>query len=241
MLQAFSTLEDNYALKKFAKEIFESENIFFIPNIDETFEDDILRRSDKTPNSNGLKMLGIHQYTNETIDMLSSGKIKILFILNDDISRIPGSDVFLKNIETSVHLISVHNKYSPHAGIILPTATYAEINGTFVNFQNRIQRIRPAVTTLEQERLIGEYAVSRLDMFGAQNDRWTHGTKYNARPGWKILKLIANTMGHEFSFENSEEVFTELSSFIPEMNGYEYETIGKQGLVAGEKPFVESK
>lgn len=238
---AFSTLEDNYALKKFAKEIFGSEEIFYIPYIDESFEDDLLRKADKTPNSNGLKMLGIRQFTNETIDVLSSGKIKLLYILNDDVTRIPGSDVFLKNIDSSIHLISILNKFSPHASVILPVSTYAEINGTFVNFQNRVQRIRPAVTTLEQERMIGEFAVSRLDKFGAPNDRWTHGMKYNSRPAWKILKLIAKTMGHEFVFENSEDVFTELCSTIPEMNGYDYDSIGKHGITAGEKPLVESE
>jgi len=238
---AFSTLEDNYALKKFAKEIFNSDNIFYIPNIDENFSDDLLRRSDKTPNANGLKLLGIKPYSKETIDTLSSGKIKMLYILNDDIFRMPGAEEFIKNIETNVHQISIHNKYSENASIVLPTSTYAEINGTFVNYENRIQRLRPAVTTLEEERIIGEFAMSRLDKFGAQNDRWTHGTKFNSRPGWKILKLVAKAMGHKFAFENSEEVFIELCSTIPELNGYDYETIGSKGIVAGEKPLVEAE
>lgn len=238
---AFSTLEDNYALKKFAKEIFESENIFYIPNIDETFQDDLLRRADKTPNSNGLKLLGIQQYTNETIDKLSSGKIKMLIILNDDISRLPGFDTFMNKIESSIQIVSVQNNYSKHAAVTLPASTYAEVNGTYVNFQNRIQRIRPAVTTLEQERLIGEFSVSRLDMFGAYNDRWTHGTKFNSRPGWKIIKLLASALGHEFSFENSEEVFQELCSNTEGLNGNDYDFIGTQGVIVGEKPFVESK
>jgi len=238
---AFSTLEDNYALKKFAKEIFNSDNIFYIPNIDENFSDDLLRRSDKTPNANGLKLLGIKPYSKETIDTLSSGKIKMLYILNDDIFRMPGAEEFIKNIETNVHQISIHNKYSENASIVLPTSTYAEINGTFVNFENRIQRLRPAVATLEEERIIGEFAMSRLDKFGAQNDRWTHGTKFNSRPGWKILKLVAKAMGHKFEFENSEEVFIELCSKIPALNGYDYETIGSKGIVAGEKPLVEAE
>ena len=237
---AFSTLEDNYALKKFAKEIFNSDNIFYIPNIDENFGDDILRRSDKTPNSNGLKLLGIKPYTKEITDKLNSGKIKLMYILNDDILRMPGAKEFINNIETSIHQISIHNKYSENASIVLPTSTYAEINGTFVNFENRIQRLRPAVATLEEERIIGEFSMSRLDKFGALNDRWTHGTKFNSRPGWKILKLIAKAMGHGFLFENSEEVFIELCSTIPELNGYDYETVGSKGIIAGEKPLVEA-
>jgi len=237
----FSTLEDNYALKKFAKEIYGSDNIFYIPLMDENFGDDILRKSDKTPNANGLKLLGIKPYTNETINILTSGKIKMLYILNDDIMRVPGADQIAGKIETSIQQISMHNGYSSAANIILPTSTYAEVNGTFVNFQNRIQRLKSAVATLEEERLIGEFSMSRLDKFGAQNDRWTHGTKFNSRPGWKILKLVAKAMGHNFKFENSEEVFTELCSSIPKLNGFDYESVGKQGIVIGEKQLVESE
>jgi len=237
----FSTLEDNFALKKFAKEIYGSDSIFYIPLIDENFGDDILRKSDKTPNANGLKLLGIKPYSNETINILTSGKIKMLYILNDDIMRIPGADQIAGKIEASIQQISIHNGYSSFANMILPTSTYAEVNGTFVNFQNRIQRLKSAVATLEEERLIGEFSMSRLDKFGAQNDRWTHGTKFNSRPGWKILKLIAKAMGHNFDFENSEEVFIELCSTIPELNGYDYESVGKQGIVTGEKPLVEAE
>ncbi len=228
-------------LRNLQKKFLTAITFFIFLHIDENFGDEILRKSDKTPNSNGLKLLGIDPYTNEIIDNLSTGKVKLIFILNDDITSLPGSDVFLENIETSIQLISNHNKYSANANVILPTSTYAEVNGTFVNFQNRIQRLRPAVTTLENERLPGEFAMSRLDKFGAPNDRWTHGTKFNSRPGWKILKLVAKTMGHEFAFENSEEVFEELCSTIPEMNGYDYDSVGHKGIILGEKPLVEAE
>lgn len=231
----FSTLEDNYALKKFAKEVLGSSDVFYIPHIDENFGDDLYKKSDKTPNSNGLKLLGIQPYTNDIIERLNSGKIRVVVVLNDDLSRLPGYETSQNGVGTIIYLISNKNSDSSSAGVVLPVSTYAEINGTFVNFENRIQRIRPALATLDQERLLGEFSMSRLDKFGAHNDRWTHGTKYNSRPGWKIVKLIAKAMGHEFDFENSEEVFTELCSTIPDLNGYDYEIVGNQGIVAGEK------
>ena len=106
---------------------------------------------------------------------------------------------------------------------------------------NKIQRLRPAVATLEQERLIGEFQLSRWDKMGSHNDRWTHGTKFNARPGWKIIRQLAKVMGHDFKFENSEEVFTELCSSVPGLNGYDYETIGSKGITAGEKIAVDAE
>ena len=238
---AFSTLEDNYALKKFAKEIFNNDNIFYIPYTDEAFGDDILRRSDKTPNSAGLKLLGINELSDETLELLNSGKIKLLYVLNDDVSRIKDSASVLKNIQSSIQQITFVNNYSSQANVIFPVSSYAEINGTFVNYMNKIQRLRPAVATLEQERLIGEFQLSRWDKMGSHNDRWTHGTKFSARPGWKIIIQLAKVMGHDFKFENSEEVFTELCSSVPGLNGYDYETIGSKGITAGEKITVDTE
>jgi NADH-quinone oxidoreductase subunit G len=236
----FSTLEDNYALKKLAKEAFNSDNLFYIPKIDETFGDDLLRRSDKTPNSNGLKLLGIRAFTDKDLSDISSGKYKALYVINEDVSRLPGLFDMLKNSETSIQHQVIKNNFTPYAAVLFPQSAYTEINGTFVNFQNRIQRIRPAVATLEQERLIGEFSVSRWDKFGAPNDKWTHGTKFNARPAWKVIKHLAKIMGYDFAFNTSEEVFMELCNTIPGLEGYDYDTIGKHGAQAGEKKMAEA-
>lgn len=225
----YSTLEDNYTLKKFAKEIFKSDEIVYVPNIDESFADDLLKKADRTPNSNGLKLLGINPISESHIEKLKAGKYKIVYIIGDDISRIPESEKFVKKIDTLIYHLSTKTKYSQDAYVLFPKSTYAEINGTYVNFRNRVQRLKPAVVTLEQERLIGEYSISRLDKFGAQNDSWSHGTRFNARPTWKILVSIAKSMGHDFKFENSEEVFMELANTIPQMKGWDYETIGAKG------------
>lgn len=225
----FSTLEDNYALKKFAKELFNSENIIYIPYVDETFGDDLLKKNDRTPNLNGLKLLGIKPISEKIIEDLTGGKYKILYVINEDISRIPDSNKFIKKIDINIQHLTTKNKYSEEATVIFPEATYAEINGTFVNFQNRVQRIKPAVVTLEQERLVGEYSISRLDKFGAINDNWSHGIRFNARPTWKFLTKIAKGLGHKFNFENSEDVFIELCNTIPGMQGWDYETLGSKG------------
>ncbi|HJY63736.1 MAG TPA: NADH-quinone oxidoreductase subunit G, partial [Ignavibacteria bacterium] len=122
---------------------------------------------------------------------------------------------------------------SKKATVILPLSTYAEINGTFVNFQNMVQRIKPAVVTIEQERLPGDFSLSRLDKFGAHNDKWTHGTKFNARPAWKVLAQIARAMGHEFGYSNTEDVFDDIVSKVPEFAGLNYEVIGSDGAMIG--------
>jgi NADH dehydrogenase/NADH:ubiquinone oxidoreductase subunit G len=96
------------------------------------------------------------------------------------------------------------------------------------------------VATLEQERLPGEFAVSRLDKFGAWNDKWTHGTRFNARPVWKVLTQIAHAMGHDFGYETTEDVFDDLAEKIPGFSGMNYEIIGTLGAVIGQTEEVLS-
>lgn len=231
----YSTLEDNYALKKLAKTVFNSDKIIYLPHIDESFEDEILRKADKTPNSNGLKLLGIQTFTNNDIADLMSGQFKVLYVLNENITRLPEFSSFIKKVDSTIQHLEESNSYSSKSNVLFPDSTYAEINGTFVNFQNRIQRVRPAVATLEVERLLGDFELSRWDKFGAPNDRWTHGTKFNSRPAWKVIKNLAKVLGHNFEFNNSEEVFIELANTIEGMAGYDYDTVGKNGVLAGSK------
>jgi len=229
----FSTLEDNFVLKRFANEIAETENIVYIPNI-KGEDDKLLLRADKTPNSTGLKFLGINPIDTRFIDRILNKEIKMVYMINDSIGRLERTDEIAKAIEVAILHISNYFDHSRKATVIFPASTYAEINGTFVNFQNRVQRIRPAVATLEAERLPGEFSVSRLDKFGAQNDRWTKGTQYNSRPVWKVIAQLAKVLGNDFGYDSTEEVFDDIAAKVPEFAGLSYEVLGTQGALIGE-------
>ncbi len=228
----FSTLEDNYTLKKFAKTVFNCNDVVYIPQIDNNFGDDKLRKSDKTPNSKGLDALGINSISDEILKTINSGKYKAIYIINDDIQRIPELSKIFSKFENSVFHLSFKNEFAySNADVIFSESTYAEINGTFMNFQGRIQRIRPALASLEQERLLGEYSLSRLDKFGAPNDRWTKDNRFNSRPTWKVLTQIAKAFGVNFNFDNSEEVFAELCKEIFGINDMDYDKVGDKGYL----------
>lgn len=229
----FSTLEDNFTLKRFAEEVIGTKNIVYIPNV--WGEDDkLLLRADKTPNSAGLKYLGISPIDTKFIDKILNKQVKMAYMINDTIGRLERAEEIARAIEVGVLHISNFGEKSKKATVIFPASTYAEINGTFVNFQNRVQRIRPAVASLEQERLPGDFAVSRLDKFGSHNDKWTHGTRFNARPVWKVLTQMAKVMGHDFGYDNTEEVFDDMASKVAEFSGLNYEIIGSHGALIGQ-------
>jgi NADH-quinone oxidoreductase subunit G len=228
----FSTLEDNYTLKKFAKSVLNSEDIVYIPNVDESFGDDILKKSDKTPNATGLEALGISAIDNNIVQNIQSGKYKAIYVINDDLERIPEISSNFSKFENSIFHLSFKNKFAyVNADVIFSESTYAEVNGTFMNFQGRIQRIKPAIATLEQERLLGEYSLSRLDKFGALNDRWTKDNRSNARPTWQVLKQLAKAFGVNFEFDNSEEVFSEMCKKEFGLNDMDYDKVGDKGYL----------
>lgn len=230
LTSAHSTIEDNYAFNVFAKEVLKNYEIYFIPHTDDSFGDEILRKSDKTPNSEVIKYLSIPVFNKNVIKKLKDGFYSYLIILNEDITQ--DSELFesLEGAKGITQLLSYENSSVAISDVILALSTYAEVNGTYINFQNRIQRLRPAITTLEQERLIGEFSLSRLDKFGAHNDRWARGKKFDSRSGWRIIKKLAGIMGYNFKFENSEEVFMEFCNSVKGLEGLDYEAVGKQGF-----------
>lgn len=231
----FATCEDNYLVRKFAKSILGTNNIDFIRRIDKSFADDILRTEDITPNSLGAELVGVVPEKNGLdlngiINSIKERKIKALYLIEDDIvSFDPSLEEYLKKLELFVIHSSNFNQSCNYAHVILPAATYAEKNGTFVNFQGRIQRIRPAVTTTELDRSLDGMSLSRLDKFGTEFDRWAQGKKYDAKSTWKILTNLSGYLGHKYKYQTAEEVFIEITKNITEFNGLDYEIIGLLG------------
>jgi NADH-quinone oxidoreductase subunit G len=227
---AFASCEDNYLLSKTASE-FKNSAAFF-KHYDENFGDDILKRSDITPNSTGAELIGLKGYLNSKLaEDIISGRIKALYLLEDDLVK---SNPLLKEVLDKLELFIYHtsniNETSGYAHIVFPAASYAEKNGTMVNFQGRIQRLKPAVATEETDRSLDGMSESRLDKFGTKFDRWAQGKKTDAKSSWKILAMIGLQLNSKFSkYQTSEDVFDEITKTIPEFTGIDYEQIGTSG------------
>lgn len=243
----FATLEDNYAVQKFAKQVLKTNNIFFIPHIKPGDQDDILIREDKTPNSTGLKLLGIEETKNglniETLaEKINSKSIKCLIVIEDDpISIKPELKNAFQNLDLLIVFATNQNKTTKLADVLFPAATYAEKNGVFVNFQGFVQRIRPAVATIDIDRSLDGLAQSRWDKFGTEFDKWARGRKVNARSTWKIVSQIANALGGRFDYDTSEDVFIEITQNVRELANLDYETLGDTGYQIKSSKIIEEK
>ena len=94
------------------------------------------------------------------------------------------------------------NETAEKADVVLPAASFAEKNGTFVNTERRVQRVRKVVDP------VGE---AKLD--------------------WLIVSSIANEMGAEgFAYNSAEDVFNEMTAFTPSFAGITYDRIEEEGI-----------
>jgi formate dehydrogenase alpha subunit len=88
------------------------------------------------------------------------------------------------------------------ADVILPAASFAEKDGSFINSDRRVARVRKAVKSP------GE-----------------------ARQDWRIIAAIAERMGYSVgSYETSADIFDEIAKAAPMMGGISHERMGKGGI-----------
>lgn len=232
---AYATCEDNFALVKFAKSLGVT-NLDFAKHVVTGDQDDILIREDKTPNSLGAELVGVKSGSNgmsleAMMKAMKEGKIKALYVMEDDVAAF--SDEFEK-VLTELELLVVHasneNKTTMLADIVFPASTFAEKNGTFVNFQGRVQRIHPAVATVEMDRALDGMEMSRWDKFGTEYDRWMQGLKFDSHAGWKIFTMLSVHLNGKMKYEMAEDVFTDLSHSVENFKGLDYDVIGELGV-----------
>lgn len=230
--------EDNFILQKFAKQILKTPNIDFFNHIDESFADGFLRVKDMTPNAAGAREVGVLPTSagfsaDEIKDELKSGSINTILIMEEDLSEFTE---ILEAIDKTVSIIALaanHSQLTEIAHVVLPISTFAEIEGTFVNVNRRVQHFTPALVTKENMRIMG-MKMSRWDKFGAPNDRWTQHESRGCRQSWRVIQMIANMFGAGWSYSDSEGVFKDIVKQYSSFKGMSYLLLDEyRGLTLG--------
>jgi NADH dehydrogenase/NADH:ubiquinone oxidoreductase subunit G len=109
--------------------------------------DNILKLADKTPNRQGLKLLGIDTEGDELLARIEKGEFKVVLMMHNnpfgqDEAR---AQKVYGNVKNLI-VLSVHNSKVVEKGtMVFPVRTFIEKNGTFVNATSRLQRFRQAV------------------------------------------------------------------------------------------------
>lgn len=222
--------EDNYLLKKFTHKILKTPHLDYLSHIDNSFLDDFfLSVSDRAPNSAGAQEIGINNNdgsykAKDLPDLIESGKIRALYVMEEDFKYNEHLIECLDDLEfLAVHYYN-NTSVTSKADVVFAASTYAEIEGTYINKDNRVQVLRPAIVTKENVGRMG-MKMSRLDKFGASNDRWTHHELRDCKQSWKIIQGLARKMGADWNYKNSQVVFEEMTNSIASFKGMSYAKI----------------
>lgn len=113
------------------------------------FDDGLLVRADKNPNTRGMNIVfpGVGD-CRDLLEACAGGSVRYLHIFGHDLARWndPGRLAeALRKVECVVFEGAWDSPTARLADVVLPAAVYAEKDGTFVNFQGRVQRFEPAV------------------------------------------------------------------------------------------------
>jgi NADH-quinone oxidoreductase subunit G len=201
------TNEDVFAVKRvFGSHLKWTQFAYFAPGR-EGDQDEFLIRADKNPNTAGTsRILGLDDKSGNIasiVEKAKRGELDGLVVFGHDLAEIFGVET-LKTVRDKVRTLvyegTNENPTAELADWTLPGASYAEKDGTFVNFQGRVQRIRQAITPAG-----------------------------DARPTYSWLADLAGLLGLSLPYYRAEMVFSELASADEAFKGMEYKKIGDGG------------
>lgn len=202
------TNEDLFSIQQLFKDNLNVSQIDFRMPEQPGDSDDFLIKADKNPNTAGA--LAILQPKDKDgvqalIQKAKQGKIDVLYVFGHDLFTLFGKDTveeISKNVKWFVYQGSNINATCGYAHLILPSAVYAEKDGTFTNCQQRVQRILPAFPPL------GE-----------------------SKGDWEIVSLLADKLGMPLHYRSAADVFKDMTKHVAVFSEMTYEKINDQGMV----------
>jgi predicted molibdopterin-dependent oxidoreductase YjgC len=162
--------------------------------------DEVLLRADRNPNTQGCLDLDLGRTgVAEILAACARGEVKALVLLGPELLQVPQAASAVAKVPVVAILATHESPVLDRVHLVLPAAMWAEVDGTFTNYQRRVQRLRVAVPP-----------------------------PGDARPGRELLAGILQRLGVEFPV-SAREVFPRLAAAVPGYEGLTYKLIGAGG------------
>lgn len=177
-------------------------------------EDQILRHFDKHPNSMGAIKLGLMGNRvagiEGAISAARAGRLKagVVIYFKPLVERPGDSEAegrvldLLDELEYSVLLTSHKADWQESASVVLPVAAWSEEEGTYTNFEGRVQLAEKAIDT------------------GG-----------DALPVWEVFAMLLHASGAESPWMSAGDVFATLTESVPAFNGLSLDQTRLPGVV----------
>ena len=141
----------------------------------------------------------------DMLEAAADGSLKALFVMGEnpmmsdpDIAHVEKA---LKNLDILIVQDIFLNETGRLAHVVLPTAAWAEKDGTYTNTERRVQRIRKAVKAPGK-----------------------------ALPDWEVLTMLANKLGTKWDYNNVRKIMSEINTTTTSYKGITYDRIEDVGI-----------
>jgi NADH-quinone oxidoreductase subunit G len=187
---------------------------FRLPPASPGDEDRLLIKADKNPNTRGAELIGLSPRdggldARGMLEAARAGRIKCLWLFHHDLlaAAWPAAETRAALSALDRLIVQGSHRHGMHAyaHYVLPSASWVEREGTFTNFEGRVQRFWKAVEPLG-----------------------------SALADWEIIARIGQALGLDGSPGKAEDCFRGLSASVPALAGLSYRDLGDTGvLVSG--------
>ena len=141
----------------------------------------------------------------EMMEAAQDGRLKALYIIGENpMVSDPDLTHAKKGLEKLDFLVVQDiflTETARLADVVLPSACFAEKEGTFTNTERKVQRVRKA-----------------LDSPG------------EAREDWKIISELSGRLGYPMPYANSEAIMAEIGQVTPSYCGINYDRLKRDGI-----------
>src|SRR5262245_33215910 len=166
-----------------------------------TREDHVLLRADKNPNTQGCLDLGLGRTgVDALLEACGAGRVQALVLQGPELLRQAGAEDALSRVPFVAVMAEHEEQALERAHAVLPSAAWAESDGTFTNYQRRVQRFRRA--------------------FAAPGE---------ARPRWEMALGLLQRLGSAVTGSSARELFATLAAAVPDYAGLDHRGVGPGG------------
>jgi NADH-quinone oxidoreductase subunit G len=171
-------------------------------------EDDVLLRADRNPNTQGCldQALG-RTGVDAIVAACAAGEVKALLLQGPELLRVPEAASALARVPFVAVMATHEGPELAAAHLVLPATVWAEQDGTFTNFQRRVQRVRRAVPPMG-----------------------------DASPRWQMTARAIEALGGTFAAASAREAFALLAAAVPDYSALTYGAVAATGRVLGGTP-----
>ena len=138
-------------------------------------------------------------------DEACAGNYRGMYIQGEDVAQ---SDPNTKHVEASLKALDILivqdlflNETARFAHVFLPGTSFLEKDGTFINAERRINRVRPVMKT------------------------------QTGKEEWEVTQDLGRAMGYDMGFESSANIMDEIAALTPTFRNVSFEMLDREGSV----------